>query len=36
LENAAAPIVQPNSYFKVTRIGSATTSYNWELARNTK
>ena len=28
LENAAAPIVQPNSYFKVTRIGSATTSYN--------
>ena len=28
LENAAAAIVQPNSYFKVTRIGSATTSYN--------
>jgi hypothetical protein len=28
LEDAAAPIVQPNSYFKVTRIGSATTSYN--------
>jgi len=28
LENAAAGIVQPNSYFKVSRIGSATTSYN--------
>ena len=28
LENAAAAIVQPNSYFKVSRIGSATTSYN--------
>ena len=28
LGSAAAGIVQPNSYFKVTRIGSATTSYN--------
>ena len=28
LESAAAGIVQPNSYFRVTRIGSATTSYN--------
>ena len=28
LGSAAAAIVQPNSYFKVTRIGSATTSYN--------
>ena len=28
LGSAAAAIVQPNSYFKVSRIGSATTSYN--------
>lgn len=28
LGSAAAGIVQPNSYFKVSRIGSATTSYN--------
>ena len=28
LTAAAAGIVQPNSYFKVSRIGSATTSYN--------
>jgi hypothetical protein len=28
LGTAAAAIVQPNSYFKVSRIGSATTSYN--------
>jgi hypothetical protein len=25
---SAAGVVQPNSYFKVTRIGSATTSHN--------
>jgi hypothetical protein len=28
LESAAAGVVQPNSYFRITRVGSATTSYN--------
>jgi hypothetical protein len=28
LGSAAAAIVQPNSYFRITRVGSATTSYN--------
>jgi hypothetical protein len=28
LGSAAAGVVQPNSYFRITRVGSATTSYN--------
>ena len=28
LQSAAAGVVQPNSYFRITRVGSATTSYN--------